>query len=72
MNLSIVYFRINYIFEVLFWFCRCRSDTLVRYGFTPPRGADKIRTASGPAGLLEEIMNPHVDCEVIMFFALIC
>ncbi|XP_014285726.3 protein furry isoform X3 [Halyomorpha halys] len=41
----------------------CKSDTLVRYGFTPPRGADKIRTASGPAGLLEEIMSPNVDCE---------
>ncbi|XP_073975779.1 microtubule binding protein furry isoform X3 [Rhodnius prolixus] len=43
----------------------CKSDTLVRYGFTPPRGPDKIRTSSGPPGLPEELMTPPVESEIV-------
>ncbi|XP_024082202.1 protein furry isoform X2 [Cimex lectularius] len=43
----------------------CKSDTLITYGFTPPRGPDKIRTASGPPGLLEEVVSPNIDNESV-------
>ncbi|KAL1131070.1 hypothetical protein AAG570_012307, partial [Ranatra chinensis] len=44
-----------------------KSDSMVRCagGFTPPRGADKVRTASGPAGFSEETIASCNDNEIV-------
>ncbi|XP_046667613.1 protein furry isoform X2 [Homalodisca vitripennis] len=44
-----------------------KSDSALRAlasGFVPPRGADKIRTASGPAMLSEETSTPTTETEL--------
>uniref|UniRef100_A0A1B6DZ54 Protein furry n=1 Tax=Clastoptera arizonana TaxID=38151 RepID=A0A1B6DZ54_9HEMI len=45
-----------------------KSDSALRAlagsGFVPPRGADKIRTASGPAMLPEDTYVPNTDTEL--------